>query len=270
MLPFIYSKIFPLALSVALLCSCTSRADENAVLSTNTADASVIAPTITPSVTENPTLEAEVITATPTPTPEPTPTPTPSPTYPDVPEQEPVEDDFFCDAAFLGNSLVDGFRMFSGITTPDYFAVTSLTVTNASTQVDLMNQSDYGKIYILLGINEIGYDVEYFIEQYSAMLDNIKINQPDADIYVMSITPVSAAKSGSSSTFTQARVEDYNTALYDLAAEKECYYLDIFTPLGDEEGFLPSNRTSDGVHFTVDHYAVWADYLRTHYVIDVS
>ncbi|MCD8255374.1 MAG: hypothetical protein LUC36_07540, partial [Oscillospiraceae bacterium] len=67
---------------------------------------------------ETPVQTAEP-TPAPTPTPVPTPTPTPEPTpvpYGLVGEAERVDDEWFDDAAFLGNSLVEGFRMFSGLT----------------------------------------------------------------------------------------------------------------------------------------------------------
>jgi hypothetical protein len=47
-----------------------------------------------------------------------------------VQESEAVEDSFFSDAAFVGNSLCDGFRMYSGLKTGAYFCANSLTVFN--------------------------------------------------------------------------------------------------------------------------------------------
>ena len=82
----------------------------------------------------------------------------------------------------------------------------------------------------------------------------------------MSLTPVSANKSSSSPVFTKSRVDAYNAALYGLAEEKGCYYIDLIEALADGSGYLPANKTWDGVHLNADYYKVWADYLRTHYV----
>lgn len=226
-----------------------------------------------------------------TPTPEETGAPTPeivtdSPAPqvapPEVPLREAADDSFFEDAAFMGNSLMNGFEMFSGLTTPDYYTATSMSVLGATsvycvtldnggagTMVDGLIQKPYGKIYILLGINEIGLDVEYFIDQYSAMLDTIIAAQPECDIYILGLTPVSQAKSSSSSSFNMSRIETYNNALYELAAEKNCYYLDMVSALADETGYLPANETTDGIHFSAGLYSVWADFIRTHYVGDL-
>ena len=207
--------------------------------------------------------------------PDPTPTPTvnndPQPTTRPVtqgstaPYAESVDDEWFSDAAFLGNSLVDGFRLFSGLTTCDVYAATSMTVMGAGNLISQMNAKQYGKVYILLGINEIGYDADYFKTQYSNMLDTIIAGQPDADIYIMGLTPISEAKSTTDSTFTMDRVRTYNEKLLELAVEKGCYYIDLCEALSDETGYLPASVTTDGIHFSASHYLVWLEYLRTHH-----
>jgi len=212
-------------------------------------------------------LQTPESTATPTPVP-PTPTPTPEPTAPPtvVPASDPVDDEWFSDAAFLGNSLMDGFRLFSGLTTCDYYAATSMTVVGAAGMVNSMNQQQYGKVYIELGINDIGWDPEVFKGQYAEMIDTIMEHQPDADIYIMSLTPISEYRSTTDSLFTMTRVNMYNEKLLELAEEKGCYYLDLIEALADETGYLPSAVTSDGIHFDVSHYKVWLEYVRTHHV----
>ena len=77
---------------------------------------------------------------------------------PDLTEQPPADDAFFADAAFLGNSLIDGFQLYSGLTTSDYYCATSMTVAKSEELVSQMAQKQYGKVYLLLGINEIGSD----------------------------------------------------------------------------------------------------------------
>lgn len=225
-----------------------------------------------PDITKNP--------PTPTPSTEPEPEPVPEP--PTIPLQdEPADDEFFADAAFMGNSLMNGFELYSGLTTPDYYTATSMTVLgatskycvslengNAGTMVDGLTQKQYGKIYILLGINEIGLNVDYFIEQYTAMLDKIMEVQEDCTIYIMGISPVSMAKSSSDSNFNMTRVGEYNEALFQLAKDKGCYYMDLVEALADETGYLPAAETTDGVHFSANLYTVWVDYVRTHYVVE--
>ena len=199
-----------------------------------------------------------------------------APVYPDLSLRERADDSFFSDTAILGNSLIDGLRMYSKLKTVDFYCGTSMSVYSAmnsrkvllnngtyGTQLDAMAQKQYGKIYIELGINEIGGSMDSFIRLYGTMLDLIKAAQPNADIYIMAITPTSRAKIGTS--FSRDRVILYNTALYQLAGQRECYYLDDFTPLADSEGYLPNSHTWDGVHFTVAKYSAWEEIIRTYY-----
>ena len=204
--------------------------------------------------------------------PEPTP---PKPVYPDLSLRERADDSFFADTAILGNSLVDGLRLYSRLNV-DYYCGTSMSVVSAmytqnvllqngtyGTQLDAIAQKQYGKVYIQLGINEIGNSVDYFIGNYRAMLNQIRATQPNADIYIMAVTPTSRDKNDTA--YNRDRVILYNEALYDLAADWGCYYLDDFTPLADGEGYLPASDSWDGVHFAVAKYAVWEEVIRTHY-----
>lgn len=197
---------------------------------------------------------------------------------PDLSEREAMDDEFFSDAAILGNSLVEGIRIYAKLNTMTYYSGTSMTVLSAmntrdvllnngtyGTQLDAMAQYDYGKVYIELGINDIGYPVETFIANYGAMIDRIKADQPEADIYIMAITPVAKSREATSTVFKKDRVEQYNAALYQLAAEKECYYLDCYTILQGPDGYLPEEHTWDGVHLNVPQYTTWENFIRTHY-----
>ena len=205
------------------------------------------------------------------------PVPDPKPAYPDLPLRERADDSFFSDTAILGNSLIDGLKAYSKLKTVDFYCATSMSVVSAmnkkdvrlnngtyGTQLDALAQKQYGKIYIELGINEIGGSVNTYISRYRTMLDRIRATQPNAEIYIMAITPVSKAKSDAG-TFTRERVITYNKALYNLAAEWGCYYLDDFTPLADSNGYLPSSASWDGVHLVVSKYAEWETIIRTHY-----
>lgn len=252
------TRLLALCFALTTLFGCTQRSNDPPVETTNTAKVDVT-PSIPSKRPSNPQTGAPDTDTTPTPT------PTPTPKGPDLTAQTAVDNTFFEDAAFLGNSLIDGFRLFSGLDTCDYYCATSMTVTNTGNLIADMAQQQYKKVYILLGINEIGYDVDYFSGLYQDMLDDIIEKQPDADIYIMSLTPVSAHKSSTSDTFNMDRIATYNDALHELAEENDCYYVDLCEALSGSDGFLPSDVTSDGVHFAAGHYKVWLEYLKTHY-----
>ena len=187
---------------------------------------------------------------------------------PDVSEQTEADDIFFVNSAIFGNSLVDGLQAYSGLKTLNYFCGTGMSVDTVK-QTDLWLVRDlcsgyYERIYIELGINEITYPTDTFISRYTELLDKIIAAQPQADIYIISVLPVTWAQSAGG-VYTMARVNTYNEALYDLAAEKNCRYLDVCSALTGEDGYLPAGLSWDGVHLQPSGYKTWEDYMRTHY-----
>lgn len=225
------------------------------------------------------------VKATPVPEPESTlhvtfmPPPSPEPEYsgPDLAEGEPVDDGYFDGAAFFGNSLVDGLRRYGGIGNAEFYAATSASVVNVDmtrgcllesgdkgTLLQAMTEKAHEKIYILLGINEIGFEPGYFSQLYGALLDRIREAEPESDIYIMSLSPVTESCSEGSDVFNMERIDAYNGELYALARDRQCYYVDLCAALAGEDGYLAEADSTDGIHLKPEKYPEWAQYLRTH------
>ena len=187
----------------------------------------------------------------------------PKPLYPDLLEGERKDDDFFSDAAMLGNSLVQGMEMCAGLKLA-YYGQQSANVLNYG--VDKVLYRQFGKLYIELGINDFGLSRESFISGYRKILDKLRAAMPDAEIYIMAITPVTKARSDEG-TFTMQKIRDMNEALHALAEETQCWYLDCCTPLCDGTGYLPAKYGGwDGSpHLSNEGYQAWAEVIRTHY-----
>ena len=183
--------------------------------------------------------------------------------YPNLQKRTRAEDTFFADAAMLGNSLVDGMMLCSGLPM-SFYGGTSLTV--FKNRLSELLQKQYGKVYIQFGINELGGSMDNFITSYRGIIDRIQETMPEAEIYIMAITPVTKSKSDQG-VFTMKRIREFNSALYLLAEETECWYLDTCEGLCDATGFLPSQYAGwDGSpHLEVAGYKAWAEVIRTYY-----
>lgn len=221
---------------------------------------------------------------TPTPTPEPTPTPTPEPDWSQpVPEGDAVDPaEWFADAVFIGDSRTDGFRLFSGVTSDaDFLVHTGLTVYDVMDDKPVIRRGDkkvpllealaetqYGKVYISLGVNELGYRApENFAETYGKLIDAIQECQPDATIYIQSIIPVNTEKCKANNQLyyvTNENIAAYSEALAAMAEEKQVRLVNVAEALVDETGEPPKDVSADGVHFKKDGYVLWLDYLTTH------
>ena len=229
--------------------------------------------------------------ATPTPTaappPEPTPTPEPTPAAFDftqpAPAAEAVEMDYFADALFIGDSRTDGLRLYSGIKGADFYCYKGLTVfemdDRAVVELDggkytveqaLEKGPQYAKIYISLGINELGYfNDEAFHQTFGDFLKQVKASQPGAVVYLENLVPVNAEKCAANKQpyyVNNDRVAAYNAIFPQLAEEYQVVLLDVADALTDENGILPADSTVDGVHFTKAWYQKWLAYLMEHTV----
>ena len=188
-----------------------------------------------------------------------------------VPERSaPVYDSFFDHACMIGNSLMDGFKMWSGMSNCHYITHANMWAKDVLTQGYLydITVNSYDSIYILLGLNEIGASVASFIDSYGAILDYIRSFQPTATIYVVSVTPVTAAVDADPNQYaTMKQIDLFNSKLQELCAEKGCWYLDVYSILVNGDGFLDDYYAyDDGEHFEKSGYVAWADYMKTHYV----
>ena len=205
------------------------------------------------------------------------PSPTPNDCNMLVPESEPVDDSYFDDAVFIGNSRTEGLKMYSGLTESTFITEVGLTVDSIFTDYcnisggyknlafSELESREFGKVYIMMGMNELGwvYD-DVFKEDYGKIIDRIREINPDAVIYIQSILPVSKWKDSNDSTYTIANVDRLNARLRELADEKEVHYVDVAEGIMDEEGYLPYEATLDGVHLVPEYCVKWLDYLKTH------
>lgn len=224
---------------------------------------------------------------TPKPTAEPTPTPSGAKAKRDgdlivpadwgaiVPERaEAVYDSHFDRSCMIGNSLVEGFFMWSGVTNMRYIYGTGAVVNNVLGTLDLspltLNDPDYYQdIYLMFGLNEVGTDVNSFVQSYKTLLEYVREHQTKANIYVISVTPVTQeVDADPNEVQSMERINSFNSALKQLCADNNCWYLDIYSMLVDEYGYLSSDYAfaGDGKHFEKSGYVAWANYMKTHYV----
>lgn len=203
---------------------------------------------------------------------------------PGTPPPEPSvdPDTWFADAVFIGDSRTDGLRLYSGITADATFlSHTGLSIYKVEERkavirqgerrvsvLDALAQGTYGKVYLSVGVNELGYfNPAGYAATYGRVIDAVRACQPGARVYVQLIIPVNDARCAASGTpyyITNEAVANYNAALTELCAEKDVALLGIPEGLWDEAGELDPELTTDGVHFKVEGYAMWLDYLLAH------
>lgn len=197
-----------------------------------------------------------------------------------VPESEQREDSWFDDSAVIGHSLMEGFEGFAKVDSNiHYFTGTGISAAGAvgyskfklpnggtGTLKTGLGQKDFSKVYIMLGVNEITASKDRLKENMAAVIQLVRDNQPEGiPIYVLELTPTTRKKS-ENSVFTRENVRRLNEALAELCEEQECYLVDLYSCFADEEGYLPAEISTDGVHLKYTQYRVMADYILCHTV----
>lgn len=209
----------------------------------------------------------------------------------EVPKSASVGADYFGDAAFIGHSLVVGMKNYSGISNADYYAINGASTTsllkytgfplsgthtdadgnevqNIGSLSEALNEKNYGKVYIMLGVNEIGggsYHQQNFYNNMSALISTVRQSQPSAAIYLISTTPVSQKCSESRKDINRDNLIAFNDTIKQLCRDKSLYYLNVFDLLADSNGYLPKSYCmSDGIHILSPQYRQIKDYLCTH------
>ena len=166
--------------------------------------------------------------------------------------------------------------------TGDFYAKISLTIYDVFTTPvakdeetgkkitveEALMQKSYGKIYLMLGINELGTGTtDTFMEEYEKVVARIRELQPDAIIYVQGIMKVTGAKDAEDEIFNNTNIEDKNRAIAGLADNRDIFYIDVNEVVCDAEGSLNAEYTVDEVHLKAKYYEIWKQFLLEHGIV---
>lgn len=193
-----------------------------------------------------------------------------------------VEDDYFQDAVFIGDSRTVGLHEYGGLEEiSTFYASTGLTVykifdapivevegqKQKITVEQALSENRFSKIYLMIGINEMGTGtVDSFMEKYSQAVEHLRKLQPDATIYLQGIMKVTTERSEKGDYITNEGIEERNARIAELADNDGIYYLDVNPMLCDDTGGMEASYTFDGVHLKAQYISIWKDYLKNHAV----
>ncbi len=203
-------------------------------------------------------------------------------TEPSGPVMMTVDDRYFSDALFLGDSRTDGLFLYDtpGDCKHYPYPATSMTIYDImgasdkenrygfATTRDLLKGMQFGKIYLMFGINECGYPTEGFAKKYKEVVEEIRSYQPDAIIYIQSICYVTQKHEKNYPVFATEGIKEKNEAIKVLANDVDIFYLEVNDCLNDGTDHLPSEYTGDGAHLKPQYYGYWHQYLLEHAVVD--
>ncbi len=188
---------------------------------------------------------------------------------------ETVGYDYFDDALFIGDSRTVGIMEYGGLENATFFADSGMSVFGVQkkkisvpglgkvTLDDVLQEKQYGKIYLMLGMNELGYRFDVATQKYQETVEAIRTLQGEAIIYLCANMHVTAEQSEKDDIYNNDNVNRRNEAIAALADGKQTFYLDVNELFDDENGSLAEEYSSDAFHVLGKYYVDWVDWLCT-------
>ena len=185
-------------------------------------------------------------------------------------------EDELADALFIGDSRTVGlfnncdrpkatFYCSIGLNIQTVFETQAIKLDNGTmgTVIDALAQGhQFGRVYINFGTNEMGWPYyDSFINYYSQLVQTIRVYSPNAKIYCESILPVTASRELQGDAINNENVKTLNEYIRQCAAANGCIYLQCDTAVAGEDGKLPEEASTDGIHLNIDYCKYWLNYI---------
>lgn len=156
----------------------------------------------------------------------------------------------------------------SGTLTLSYYSIATIVYPETGEELTISDATERAKpdiMVITLGVNGISFmDEEWFIRDYTALVENIQAASPDTKIILNSIYPV-AASYKYQKDINNDKIRAANTWIEQIAENTGSRFLNSYESLVGSDGYLPeSMQNGDGLHLTGEAFGIVMNYLRTH------
>lgn len=188
--------------------------------------------------------------------------------------EEPAKpENFFDNTLMIGDSRMVGLQEYGNIEGATFFATSGMSVFSLGkntisvegegklTFEEVLGRQKYDKIYLMLGINELGYRFERVEEKYKEVLEQIREKQEDATIYLCANLHVTKAQSAKDAVYNNEKLNRVNRMISELADQERTFYLDVNELFDDEQGNLAKEYSSDSFHVYGKYYLSWVEWL---------
>lgn len=196
----------------------------------------------------------------------------------DAPDLVKAPKGYFKDALFIGDSRTMGIFEYGDFTKSDFFCstgMTSIDIFKSEVNIkglgnvklkELLASKNYGKIYIMLGINELGYPKDSIISAYKKLVNYVRKAQPDAIIYIQGNLHITKERSDSDKYFNNKRINSINRSIEKFADNINIFYIEANERFDDKNGALDPKYSSDSAHLLAKYYRDWCRWIRDHTV----
>lgn len=168
---------------------------------------------------------------------------------------------------FLGNSITEGgnWQKLTGDNSVINRGIGGDITYGILRRLDDVIKRKPSKLFILIGINDIGKDIpdEAIANNYVKIIKRIQTASPETVIYVQSILPLNPTVPNFPQHYDkQDHVVHTNQLLREVAKMTNTKFVNIFPLFLDDQQLLDKKYTNDGLHLNANAYEVWVNYLK--------
>lgn len=173
---------------------------------------------------------------------------------------------------FIGDSRTVGIMEYGNLNEANFFCDVGMSVFNIFDKTismpsigrltlnELLANKQYKTIYIMLGLNEMGYEFTSIINKYQELLSYIQNINPDAHIIMLGNLHVTNDKDSSDPIFNNTNIDNLNNSIATLSNNINIFYIDT-NYLFDDNGALASDKSADNIHLYAKHYEEWGNWI---------
>lgn len=156
----------------------------------------------------------------------------------------------------------------SGTLTLSYYNIATIVYPETGEELTIeeaVKRAQPEIMMITLGVNGISFmDEEWFIRDYTALVESIQAASPNTKIILNSIYPV-AASYQYMKDINNEKIRAANVWIEQIAENTGCRFLNSFECLVGSDGYLPEScQNGDGLHLTGEAFTTVMNYIRTH------
>jgi len=162
------------------------------------------------------------------------------------------------DVVFLGDSITEGGpweELFPGVRTRNR-GIGGDTSEGVLRRLDQVTRAAPSKVFVLIGTNDLfrGAAEAEVVSNIEEILDRVKEESPDTEVYLQSVLPRAASD--------RASVEALNARLAEVAGERGAAWVDLYPSFLDPEtGGIRAELSNDELHLLGPGYSLWKEQI---------
>ncbi|MBR0303911.1 MAG: SGNH/GDSL hydrolase family protein [Clostridia bacterium] len=188
-------------------------------------------------------------------------------------ETDGADDGIFSGCLFVGDSRTVGLSTYGGIPGADVFATVGMSVYHVLTEKvdatglgemtldELLVKMSYDDIVVMLGVNELGYNLDNTKRKYAEFVDHLREAAPESKITLCANLHITAEKSNSDEIYNNEKINSLNESIKSLADGVNVFYVDVNPLFDDDTGAFSEEYAYDDYHPVGIYYKTWGEWL---------